>query len=82
MMPNMVEIKKAVIDLSSDGERRRVKEVYDKLVTFFGLTENEVMARNESDTDYTFNHRLRAAKQQLVNEGKLEKIDRYIVLRP
>ena len=67
MIPNMAEIKKAVIDLSSDGECRRVKEVYDKLVTFFGLTESEVSARHESDWDYVFSHRLRAAKQQLVN---------------
>ena len=81
MIPGMIEIKKAIIKLSSDGKPRTVMEVHNELVRRFALTKEEVESMNPSRTDRTFYHRIRAAKQQLKREKQIEDIDGHFLLR-
>ena len=81
MIPVMVDIKRAILELLSDGVYRTVKEVHAELAKSFGLTKQEIESRNPSDTDRTFNHRIRAAKQQLKKNYDIEDIDGYFKLR-
>ena len=65
-----------LLELASDAEEHRIKDVIDTLAEFFGLTEEEFADLLPSGRDTTFSNRVRWANTYLRKAKLLESTGR------